>query len=142
MADLVSQIEALEHQFMRAWSGADMKVLKALTSRKFRLVIGSRPSVLLDAKSFLDAAGTRFRCSGYRFGDVYARDLDGTVVFATQLELKASVEREDWSGDWWMTDVWRKSGISRKWRLADRHLSRVETDLKFPAALKALQLWR
>lgn len=142
MADIVPIIETLEHRFMRAWSSRDPKTLKTLTSRKFRLVIGSRPSVLLDARSWLDAASGRFRCMGYRFGDIYARDLDGVAVFATQLELEARLDQEDWSGHWWMTDVWRKSGLRRNWRLADRHLSRIEDKPQVPAAIQKLQLWR
>ena len=55
MADLPPVIETLEHRWMRAWVGRDVKTLKALTSRRFRLVVGSKPSVMLDQKSFLDA---------------------------------------------------------------------------------------
>ena len=142
MTDLVARIETLEHSYMRAWVAADQKVLKRLTSRNFRLVIGSRPSVLLDSKSWLAAAQAPFRCSSYRFGDIYARDLGGSSVFATQLQIEASLNGDNWSGDWWLTDIWRKSGLRRSWQLADRHLSRVEADAKFPGAIRALQLWR
>ena len=48
---------------------------KALTARNFRMVVGSKPSVLLDAKSWIEAATTRFSCTAYRYGDIYVRDL-------------------------------------------------------------------
>ena len=58
MADILPIIETLENRWMRAWASGDAKTLKALTSRKFRMVVGSKPSVLLDASSFLQAATT------------------------------------------------------------------------------------
>ena len=63
MADLHSIIETLERQWMRAWVNGDTKALKALTARNFRMVVGSKPSVLLDAKSWIEAATTRFSCT-------------------------------------------------------------------------------
>ena len=142
MSDILPIIETLENRWMRAWVGADAKTLKALTSRKFRMVVGSKPSVLLDASSFLQAATTSFRCESYRFGDIYARNLGGVIVFATQLELKASIEGHDWSGRIWVTDIWRKGTVRRSWRMVERILSRPEEDSEVPAAIRELQLWR
>ena len=110
MADILPLIETLENRWMRAWTGGDVKTLKSLTARNFRLVIGSKPSVLLDAKSWLDAAASRFPCRAYRFGDIYARDVGGVVVFATQLELEASIDGHDWSGRMWVTDFGKRPG--------------------------------
>ena len=39
MADLLSVLEMMENRWMRAWVARDSRTLKALTSRKFRLVI-------------------------------------------------------------------------------------------------------
>jgi hypothetical protein len=63
MSDLLPVIETMEHRLMRAWIGRDSRALKALTSRKFRMVIGSKPCVILDAKSWLQAATTRYLCA-------------------------------------------------------------------------------
>jgi len=142
MADMLPIIETLENRWMRAWVGADARTLKALTSRKFRMVVGTKPSVLLDAPSWLAAATTRFRCHSYRFGDLYARDLGPVAVFATQLELEAEIDGHPWSGRLWVTDVWRKSGVRRQWRMVERVLSRPEEDQQLPAAIRSLQLWR
>jgi hypothetical protein len=141
MSDIAPIIETLEHRWMRAWVGRDRKALKGLTSSGFRLVIGSKPSVLLDAKSFLAAAEERFSCSAYRFGDVYARRHGSVAVFATQLELTAVLDGLPWPARSWVTDVWRK-GTVRGWRLVERQLSAVEGSTELPGAVKALQLWR
>lgn len=142
MSDLPSVIEANENRWMRAWIGRDTKTLKALTSRKFRLVIGSKPAVMLDARSWLEAAPSRFTCDSYRFGDIYSRAIGNVVVFATQLEMRAELERQDWSGQFWMTDLWAKSPVRRTWQMVERSLSRLEVQAEIPAAAKALQLWK
>ena len=141
MSDILPIIETLEHRWMRAWVGRDKKALKALTSSGFRLVVGSKPSVLLDAKSFL-AADDRFSCSSYRFGDIYARRHGSVAVFATQLEMKGRVEGLDWPARCWITDLWGKGGMRRNWRMIERHISGLETSADLPAAVRSLQLWR
>jgi hypothetical protein len=142
MADIMPIIETLENRWMRAWVAGDLRTLKSLTSGKFRMVIGSKPCVILDSKSWLDAASGRYRCKSYRFGDIYARQLGSVAVFATQLELKATMDDQDWSGQHWVTDIWRKSRLRRGWRLTERVLSRPEADKDVPAAIRSLQLWR
>lgn len=127
---------------MRAWVSRDVRTMKALTSPRFRMLIGSKPSVLLDARSWLEAAATRFHCDSYRFGDVYARDLGSVTVFATQLTMRATMDDEDWSGQFWITDLWRKSKIRRNWRLIERVISRPDEKREAPAAMRSLQLWK
>ena len=142
MPNLMPVIETMENRWMRAWLNRDAKELKALTSRRFRMVMGSKPCAILDATSWLDAASSRFVCTGYRFGDIYVRDVGSAAVFATQLTLKATMDGQDWSGEYWVTDIWRKSKVRRQWRLVERILSRPETDKQVPAGIKSLQLWK
>lgn len=127
---------------MRAWVGRDTRVLKALTSSNFRMVISSKPPVLLDARSWLEAAASRYRCEAYRFGEVYVRSLGRTAVFATRIDLNATMDGDDWSSEVWVTDLWRKSGLRRNWRMIERLLSRPEEGPHVPAAIRSLQLWR
>ena len=127
---------------MRAWMARDRRVLKALTSSNFRLVISSKPPVILDTRSWLDAAESRYRCQAYRFGEVYTRDLGPVAVFATRVDLQSTMDGEDWSGELWVTDIWRKSKLRRNWRMLERVLSRPEESEQVPAAVRALQLWR
>lgn len=142
MTDVLPIIEALENRWMRAWASGDARTLKALTSRNFRMVVGSKPCVILDASSWLKAAATRYRCKSYRFGDIYARDLGPVAVFATQLDLQATMDGHDWSGTAWVTDIWRKTPVRRSWRMAERVISRPEDNPDVPAAIRSLQLWR
>ena len=142
MADILPLIEMMENRWMRAWANGDARELKALTSRKFRMVIGSRPCTILDAKSWLEAATKRYRCTSYRFGDIYARRLGSTAVFACRLELKATMDGEDWSGEFWVTDLWQKSRVRRSWQMVERVVSKPDERSELPAAIRSLQLWR
>lgn len=142
MAAILPVIETLENRLMRAWVGCDQRALKTLTSRKFRMVMGSKPSAILDAKSWLDAAGNRFVCKSYRFGDVYARQVGSMAVFATQLDLKATMDGHDWSGLYWVTDIWQKSRVRRSWQIVERVISAPVENPDASAAIRSLQLWR
>ena len=142
MAKLMPVIETLENRWMRAWINGDSKTLKALTARSFRMVMGSRPAAILDTPSWLEAARSRFLCDSYRFGDIYVRDVGSVAVFATQMSIHATMDDQDWSGDYWVTDIWRKSRVRRQWRMVERILSRPDSDRQMSAGIKSLQLWR
>lgn len=142
MADLMPIIETMENRWMRAWVQRDVKELKALTSRNFILLMGSKPPVILDSRSWLDAAPSRWLCTSYRFGDIYVQDVGGLALFASQLELKATIDGVDRSGRYWVTDLWRKGKVRRSWRMVERVLSRAEEDPKAAAAIRSMQLWR
>ena len=142
MADIHPVIETMENRFMRAWTSRDLRELKALTSRNFRMVVGAKPAAILDYKSWIDAACTRYLCKSYRFGDIYARELGGFAVFATQLDLECTLDGKDWSGKMWVTDIWRKSRVRRKWRLVERVLSKSDERAEVAKGIRSLQLWR
>ena len=137
------RIEALEHQLMRAWIEGDRKLIKKLLSSRFRLVVGATAPVLLDRKSLVEAAGGGWRLNGYRFGNsIYSRTLGQSAVFAAEVEWKIEIDGVDLSGNWWIADFWRRSGIAQRWQLADRQLARLDESGKFAEAVRALQLWR
>ncbi len=142
MADLTPVIETMEHRWMRAWVARDAKELKALTARNFMLLVGSKPAMLLDHRSWIEAGTQRWLCTSYRFGDIYVRDLGAFALFASQLELKATMDGRDWSGQHWITDLWRKGRVRRGWRLVERVISRPDERSDLPAAVRAMQLWR
>ena len=127
---------------MRAWVQRDAKDLRSLTSPRFMLLMGSKPPVILDAQSWLEAATTRYLCKSYRFGDIYVRDIGGYALFASQMELKATMDGHDWSGTFWVTDLWTKSRVRRSWRMVERVISRPEDKKDVSAGIKSLQLWR
>lgn len=141
MADIMPVIETLEHRWMRAWVNRDTKAMKAITARDFILLTGSKPPAILDRPSWLGAVGARYSCSSYRFGDIDVRSHGNIAIFATEMELKASMDGHDWSGPLWVTDVWRKKRIGG-WKLVQRVVGRTDDNPKLPAAIRSLQLWK
>jgi ketosteroid isomerase-like protein len=142
MADLTPVIETMENRWMRAWVQRDARALRGLTARDFILLTGSKPPAILDNRSWVEAATTRWLCTSYRFGDIYVREVGGLALFGSQLELKASLDGEDWSGTYWVTDLWRKGRVRRRWRIVQRVMSRVDERAQVAAAIRSLQLWR
>jgi hypothetical protein len=142
MDQFAARIETLEHQWMRAWMQRDRNQMKALASRDFIFLLGSTKAAILDRASWLEAATTRFRCSSYRFGEVYVRRHGSVAVFATQLTLEAAMGSDEWSGPAWVTDLWQRSKVKRKWRLVERVISRPDADERMPGAIRSMQLWR
>ena len=142
MSDLTPVIETMENRWMRAWVGRDGKTLKALTAKDFILLTASKPPAILDRPSWLEAAAKRYHCSSYRFADIYVRSWGQVAIFSASLELKATMDGQDWSGTLFVTDLWRKGRIRRGWKLVQRTVSRPDDDPKLWSAIKSLQLWK
>ena len=142
MANLTPVIETMEHRWMRAWVNDDIRALKAITARNFILLTASKPPAILDRPSWLEAAAKRYLCSSYRFGDIYVQDVGGLAVFASPVELKATMDGRDWSGTLFVTDIWRKGRVRRGWKLAQRILSTPDERPELAKAIKSLQLWK
>jgi hypothetical protein len=140
--DLSPLIETMEHRWMRAWVARDAKMLKALTARNFILLMGSKPPAILDRPSWLEAAGKRWDCTSYRFGDIVVRGEGSVTVFSAPVELRATMDGRDWSGTFWITDIWRKGRMRRGWKLAERVVTRQDEDPAVTKAIKSLQLWK
>lgn len=142
MDQFASKIETLEHQWMRAWMQRDRNRMKALAARDFIFLLGSTHAAILDRASWLEAATTRFRCTSYRFAEVYVRKHGSFAVFAAHLTLEARMGSLDWSGPAWVTDLWQRSRIQRKWRIVERTISRPDVQEEMARAIRDVQLWR
>ena len=127
---------------MRAWAQRDRNLMKSLASRDFIFLLGSTKAAILDRASWLEAATTRFKLNDYRFDEVYVRRHGSVAVFATQMTLNAKIGDIDWSGQTWVTDLWRRSKIKRMWRIVERTISRPDTNEAIPGAIQSMQLWR
>jgi uncharacterized membrane protein len=142
MSDLTPVIEALEHRWMRAWIGGNSTTMKAMTARNFIFLAASKPPAILDRPSWMEAAGKRYQCASYRFGDVVVRDLGSAALFAAPVQLQATMDGRDWSGTVFVTDLWRKGRVRRGWKLVQRIVSKVDDRPEVPKAIRSLQLWK
>ena len=58
------------------------------------------------------------------------------------LSIEATMDGHDWSGELWVTDLWRKTRLRRNWRMVERVISRPDDNPDVSAAIRSLQLWR
>ena len=142
MNDFASKIEALEHRWMRAWINRDDRDMKQLAMRDLIVLFGADKSAILDRPSWLDAATSRLRCTGYRFGPVYVRRHGGVALFAASVDLEVTLDGERLMTRGFFTNVWRRARIARKWRVVERVISTPRDEAELPGAIKSLQHWR
>ena len=137
---------------MRAWVGRDMKALKAITAKDFILLMGSKPPAILDRPSWLEEAVRKksthlpsWRAAfspDERWLAVGGYNHDVLLLDGKSYQLKATMDGRDWSGHFWVTDLWRKGRVRRGWKLAQRIVTRVDDNAELPKAIRALQLWK
>ena len=127
---------------MRAWVARDARTLKSVTAKNFMLLMGAKPPAILDRPSLLEAIAKRWDCTSYRFGDIVVRAEGPIAVFSAPVELRATMDGRDWSGTFWLTDVWRKGRMRRGWKLAQRLVARADDDPGVAKAIRSLQLWK
>ncbi len=142
MNEFSSRIEALEHRWMRAWIARDRADMKTLSSRDLIVLFGSEKSVILDRASWLDAAESRLRCTGYRFGNVYVRKLGKTAIFASPLDLDASIDGSPVLSKAFVTSLWSRTAVRRRWQRIECILTAQGSDAEVPGAIRSMQLWR
>lgn len=142
MNDFSSKIEALEHRWMRAWIARDDGDMKKQASRDLIVLFGAETSAILDRPSWLDAATTRLRCKGYRFGTVYVRRHGASAVFAAPVECEITLDGEPLMSRAFFTNVWHRSKLSRRWHVVERVISAPRDETELPAAVRSLQHWR
>lgn len=142
MNDFASKIEALEHRWMRAWINRDDADMKKLASRDLIVLFGAEKSSILDRPSWLDAATSRLRCKGYRFGTVYVRRHGAIAVFTAPVECEVTLDGEPLMNGAFFTSVWRRSKVSRRWNVIERVISSPREEDGLASAVKSLQLWR
>ncbi|MCA1661751.1 MAG: nuclear transport factor 2 family protein [Novosphingobium sp.] len=142
MNEHAARIEALELRWMRAWVNGDKKEMKALTSRDFIFLLGSTRPTILDRTSWLDAAPERLRCDSYRFGNIYVRRHGALAIFAAPVELEATLDDKPLFAGAFMTDLWKRSKLRRRWTLVERVLAPADADAGLTGAVRSMQRWR
>ena len=127
---------------MRAWIGRDNAEMKRLAARDLIVLFGADRSAILDRPSWLDAATTRLRCTGYRFGTVYVRRHGSVALFTAPAEIEVSLDSKPLAEAAFIADLWRRSKLSRRWHLVERVITSPRSETELPAAIKTLQHWR
>ncbi|WFL76883.1 nuclear transport factor 2 family protein [Altererythrobacter arenosus] len=141
MSNIAAEIETLEHRFMRAWMRREAGEIRKLAARDFMLIVASEPAQLLDRPSFVEAMAGPLSCTGFRFHEVCVRKHGRAAWFTARAELELRIDRRDWTGNFWVSDLWLKGRVKRGWKMVERSLARTDGDEQLPGSLRQLQLW-
>jgi len=140
-ADITSELESLENRLMRAWGAGDRASVKANVASDCVMMFGTAPPVLPARASFIAASEKGLVLRGYRLREMMARTHGRLAWFTGHVELDLELGRHSWKGGFLLTDLFRKTAIKRRWKLAERSLAPVEPDEVLSGALRKLQLW-
>ena len=127
---------------MRAWMRRDLGEIRSIAARDFMMIVAADPAQLLDRPSFTEAISGPYTCTGFRFHEVCVRKHGRFAWFSAAADLEMRVGGRDFSGKFWISDLWRKGRVKRGWRLIERSLSRTDGDEQVSGAIRQLQLWR
>jgi hypothetical protein len=64
------------------------------------------------------------------------------AVFAARMSIEARIGLQRIEGDVWITDLWQRGRVRRKWKLVERTMSRPDENKELPALIREMQLWR
>ncbi|MBD2842013.1 Cif family virulence factor [Erythrobacter rubeus] len=141
MANIAAIIEANELHFMQSWMHRDAGSIRQLATRDFMMMLGTKPPELLDRPSFVAGIEQGFRCTGFRLGESFVRKYGRLAWYVAGAQLELKLGAKDWSGDFIITDLWRKARIGG-WKLAERSLAPTNSDDDLDHRIRKLQLWR
>ncbi len=141
-SDADAEIADLELRVMRGWLAQDTGDLKKLLHRDFTFMLGTLPPEMLDRPSFLAATQRGFVLRKFQMRAMLVRRYGKLAWFAAGGELEIDLGRQQWRGEFLITDLWRRSTFGRSWKLAERSLARIEPDDRLAGAVSKLQMWK
>jgi hypothetical protein len=142
MSDTEGDIQELEHSLMRAWLAQDSSAMKKRMARDFMCMIGTLPPEMLDRPSFLAAVEQGFVLRAFQIRETFVREYGRKAWFVAGGTMEIDLGRQQWRGDFLITDLWQRGAIARSWKLAERCIARIEPDDRLANEVRRLQLWR
>jgi hypothetical protein len=117
--DINPQIEIpkLEREWMEAWIAKDRTVCERILDDTF--LLSSARGVLMRKPEWLAAALGPFKCDKFEWLEVLVRPFGDCAVVHSRIRQRASVNDQDWSGLFMLTDVWVLR--ETQWRVVARH---------------------
>lgn len=111
------EIEAAERAWMKAWLEKDIETCRDILDDGF--VLTSATGVLMNKSEWLEKAKDAFSATEFTWLSIAVRPLaDSVAVAHVKSSQTATVNGNDWSGIFLMTDVWVKR--DSRWRVTAR----------------------
>jgi len=127
----VSMFTGLEKQLLQAIQKKDKAAAQAMLSDD--LIIEMPDAEPLPGDDWLDSVLSKdYTLKSFVVRQMSAIDLDTAVVFKYDRLQEASFKGHADNGEFFVVDVWKKSGDS--WKLASRYVSKVSSQPSIPKA--------
>jgi hypothetical protein len=103
------ELVALEHEWAQAVLENDMDKLERIVGKEYTLAANNFPAgrTRLSRQEWM-ATVPFYEIHSYDFGDIRVHPYEDAAVVLASLDLQASVQGEDRSGSFALTDVWVK----------------------------------
>ena len=115
-------IFSASERWMRAWQDQDRSALEAFLAPDFSLVVASAPHYQFERDDWIDLAVGTYRCSRFSYESVQFHRLSPEIVAMSAIaDLDAALGKEDRSGRFFVTDLWKRSETG--WQVCARYSS-------------------
>ena len=117
-----NNILSASERWMRAWQAQDRAALEKVLAPDFTLVVATAPHYHFDRENWIDLAVGPYRCSRLLYENVQFHRLSADIIAMSAIaDQDAALGREDRSGRFFVTDLWKKNGSS--WQISARYSS-------------------
>ena len=138
MGDPAQEVERAATRWMQAWMTLDRAVLEDSLAQDFTLTVSAFPTRPMARQTWL-ATCDRYRCARFAYRDIQVRAIaDGFAVMSSIAEQEATLDGNDRSGAFWLTDMWRREEDGA-WRVFARFSGYPEPSGSSADALAALR---
>ncbi len=124
----VTLFSGLEKQLLTGIQKKDQATLKNLLTDDFEIWMPNGDAVA--GEDWLPVVLGKFDLKSFRVSQVSVRDFGETAIVKFMRSQKADFQGKDESGEFFVVDVWRKSGDA--WQLSDRYVSKVSSVVPVP----------
>ena len=124
----VTLFTGLEKQLLTGIQKKDQAAVKGLLADDFEIWMPNGDPIA--AEDWLPVVLGKFHLKSFRISQMAVRDFGDTAVVKFMRSQKADFQGKDETGEYFVIDVWRKSGDS--WQLSDRYVSRISSVVSAP----------
>ena len=124
----VTLFSGLEKQLLTTIQKKDQAALKTLLADDFEIWMPNGDAVAME--DWLPIVLGKFSLKSFRISQMSVRDFGDTAIVKFMRSQKADFQGKDESGEFFVVDVWKKSGDS--WQLSDRYVSKVSSIVPVP----------
>ena len=121
----VAKFRTLEEEWSSAIKAQDRNKLEEFLRPEYTLTVARANQLAhTDRASWLQNATTGYVLHEFRFDELTVREYGEVAVVSSRYTQKATVGGRDRSGEFFLTDIWVKTG--ERWQVSARYSSRPE----------------